>query len=291
MKRSNCFACCTTFKPSGDAISEVSPGQFSLHPSADSAEPFGRVAQYTGWTPLNYTYRRDFSQRVARHPAISSDFIILCNVSSQHVCHANWINLWSLPSREALPTMSLCHLLLMPQHHHHRTAASIVKSQHPNLDNPMLPRPLPWHISQCPAASSACVVTKQLIIFILSVFVTTVSITVLEAQFLYKFFHIEPSPASALAMLIFPQLFLSFFELIGSLTWDKLKQITRPSFQRHYLPSCPCWILTARAVSAHYLFFSMLNSCSDPLVCTQDTAAYVDRTQSLSYEMRSRLPS
>ena len=113
MKRNNCFACCATFKPSGDAVSEVSLGQFSLHPSADSAKPFGRVAQYTGWTPLNCTYRREFRQRAARHLATSPDFIILCNVSSQHVCHADWINLWSLPSREAPPTMSLCRWLPM----------------------------------------------------------------------------------------------------------------------------------------------------------------------------------
>ena len=30
---------------------------------------------------------------IARHSATSPDFIILCNVSSQHVCHADWINL------------------------------------------------------------------------------------------------------------------------------------------------------------------------------------------------------
>ena len=291
MKRSNCFACCATFKPSRDAVSEVSPGQFSLHPSADSAEPFGRVAQYTWWTPLNCTYGHEFSQRAARHPATSPDFIILCSVSSQQVCHADWINLWSLPSREALPTMSLCHLLLMPQHHHHRTAASIIKS--------------PTFKFRWPHASPATALTHQPVPS--SQFRMCCRKT---ARYLHtvcfchnsirncpwsavsvNLFHIDSSAASALATLVFPQFFLSFFEPFGSLTWDKLKQITRSSLQRHYLPSCPCWILTARAVSVHYLFFSMLNSCSDPLVCTQDTAAYVDRIQSLSYEMRSRLPS
>ena len=35
----------------------------------------------------------------------------------------------------------------------------------------------------------------------------------------------------------------------------------------------------------------MLNSCSDPLVYTQETAPYVDKIQSLSYKKRSQLLS
>ena len=35
----------------------------------------------------------------------------------------------------------------------------------------------------------------------------------------------------------------------------------------------------------------MLNSCTDPLVCTQETAAYLQKSESLSIEMRSQLPS
>ena len=155
MKRSNCFVCCATCNLSKDALSKVSLGQFSLHLSTDFAEQLGRVAQYTGWTPLNYMYRRKCSQRVALHPATLPDFTILCSILSQHVCYVDWINLWSLPSQEELPIILLSRLLPMLQHNHHRIASSIIKVQYLNLDNPMLSQPLPWYISQCPAASSA----------------------------------------------------------------------------------------------------------------------------------------
>ena len=164
--------------PSGDAVAAVSLGQFSLHLSADSAGPLGRVAQYTRWTPRNCTYRRKSSQRAARHPATSPDFTILCSVSSQHAWHADWINLWSLPSWEALSIMSLCCLLPTLQHHHHHTAVSIIKVQYLNLYNPMRPRRLFWHSSQFPAANSACTVAWQLVVSILSVSVTAISVTI-----------------------------------------------------------------------------------------------------------------
>ena len=106
------------------------------------------------------------------------------------------------------------------------------------------------------------------------------------------FFHADfPMASAALPALIFPQLSLSLFEPIGSLTWDRLEQILEASSYCRHLLGCPCCILTVWAVCVHFGFKACWIPLQSHWSIPREQLLVSKNIQSLSFEMHSRSPS